>query len=811
MAGTGLWMIKLGTTPVTDVTTAGIQDVILTRKLDGADTLNFRLIENIDVMPIVAAKQNVVITDPTGVQRFVGRVTKIPLKGNGTAEEQQYECEGPWWYFEHLVFQMIWQIFNAVLVPPALVSTLRTTIIIGQADDGTKIDLGAVATAVLNYILSTAAAVGLPAPFQLGTMTPTTIIPFSQVDNRTCAQLIEDFFAWVPDVIKAFDYSTTPPTLNFTQRGLATTVALQAYNGIVSDIDLTPRDDLVVPAVIVKYVQTFDNDGETMTQIVPDIYPVGAVDPNFDNAVFECNLIGGSMAFLKAPIKTTDRPKDYNAAAGTGALSAATLAWLSSERRYKGLRQYTIPGGADPNSINGACPGNATDADIITNVDQTQMTVLSVVTTLASTYTPPVKVPPAPTANLVLPSGSVPPGGGPGTATGGGGNALDFLGQELLDGSVTDWMAANPYNIFATMVQVAVTVRYTGTDPVVRAMFGQGPIFVKTFLCPVQVTNASTQTYTMLSSSSRGEVIPVGLAQNLYQGLGVLHYQGFVRTVEEECSGAVSMANTLVLTGGKPEWSAMNAQITQIEEHLDTGETTITVGPPKNLTAAQMVDILKASFVRVQSGSLDERLSGVSGSSAPQISTGGSVATTGIVHTPSCDPAKPFACIFQKGAGSTGMQFKINLNSSLFLSEKLNDNVAGTGLNAWTDFRPGNDFVYGEITFDSGNNVVSWTIKSWYTGGTWALDDLPGEYGSGHGAFEYQLTYDAAGNSIFAQYVARFPIYMESSPAQSKPQMLETHLIMKGDLYNGALYTSGDGPATIGIKMPKPYGGFAPL
>ncbi len=40
---------------------------------------------------------------------------------------------------------------------------------------------------------------------------------------------------------------------------------------------------------------------------------------------------------------------------------------------------------------------------------------------------------------LDLPSGSVPAGQGPGTA-GGSDNALDLLGQEVLKGSVTDWM-----------------------------------------------------------------------------------------------------------------------------------------------------------------------------------------------------------------------------------------------------------------------------------------------------------------------------------------------------------------------------------
>jgi hypothetical protein len=138
----------------------------------------------------------------------------------------------------------------------------------------------------------------------------------------------------------------------------------------------------------------------------------------------------------------------------------------------------------------------------------------------------------------------------------------------------------------------------------------------------------------------------------------------------------------------------------------------------------------------------------------------------------------------------------------------------GDGNPNWFTFDYGNDLIWLEILLDGAGNPTSAGINSWGLGGTWAPGDLPGEYVSGHGPFEYQLTYDSSTppNKIYTQYIARIAIFA-SITSTSAPypvtnlQLLNSNLIMRGDIYDGALYTTGDGPAIIPIVMPMPYSG----
>ncbi len=57
-----------------------------------------------------------------------------------------------------------------------------------------------------------------------------------------------------------FDYATTPPTLNIARRGDGVPVSIVAfagegedYDGPVDSVEINPRYDLVVPAVVIKY------------------------------------------------------------------------------------------------------------------------------------------------------------------------------------------------------------------------------------------------------------------------------------------------------------------------------------------------------------------------------------------------------------------------------------------------------------------------------------------------------------------------------------------------------------------------------
>lgn len=193
-------------------------------------------------------------------------------------------------------------------------------------------------------------------------------------------------------------------------------------------------------------------------------------------------------------------------------------------------------------------------------------------------------------------------------------------------------------------------------------------------------------------------------------------------------------------------------------------------------------------------------------------------------YAPATATTFPFQVTVQANPASPGnYQASVYWNSSLLLNYVLNntqtitglaDEVApdGDGNMNWFTFDNGNDLIWLEITLDGFGDVTAAAINSWGLGGIWQPSDLPGEYGSGHGPFEYQLTYDDLGNSIFNQYIARIAIFSSQTSTVSpfpvvNTQLLDHNLIMTGDVYNGQLYTTSDGPAVIGIVMPRLYSG----
>src|SRR5262249_39802301 len=156
--------------------------------------------------------------------------------------------------------------------------------------------------------------------------------------------------------------------------------------------------------------------------------------------------------------------------------------------------------------------------------DEADLKVMSVITTLVDNADA-----------LVLPSGTVSPGGGPGTQTGDPTrNALDYLGAEILEGQVSGWMTSG-VNVFTARVRKEITVQYLGNDPVILAKCpGPGPTHMLKISAMANVTNGTTREYSQPTSQQNGETVPVGLAQVLQEGLSVLHYSGQVEITDRE-------------------------------------------------------------------------------------------------------------------------------------------------------------------------------------------------------------------------------------------------------------------------------------
>ena len=169
-------------------------------------------------------------------------------------------------------------------------------------------------------------------------------------------------------------------------------------------------------------------------------------------------------------------------------------------------------------------------------------------------------------------------------------------GSELVDGQIADWMS-----VHSQLVLVTAELSYTQatTDS------SSNPVGVNMTKRTVQVkvlsTDANTGTYKSLGTTVPGDPMPTGLAQNFYNALAQLQYEGAFAIVQKEvgCTGGPFAGMVLNLTGGRSEWTAMNAMVHTVVEDIATGKTTLRFGPHTYLSAADMVAHLRATRQRV--------------------------------------------------------------------------------------------------------------------------------------------------------------------------------------------------------------------
>jgi hypothetical protein len=166
------------------------------------------------------------------------------------------------------------------------------------------------------------------------------------------------------------------------------------------------------------------------------------------------------------------------------------------------------------------------------------------------------------------------------------------LPNELISGSIAAWM-----NCSVEENTVTAKISYETEDEIVH----DREVAVK-----INTTNAQSKTYRSLVSYVGEETVPENLAENIYQSVSVLQYEGKIRLIHKEISGTF-LGEVINIVGGRGEWEAMNAVVQTVEEHLDTGETTILLGPPKRLGPDDLSELTKSNRHRFSSRNFHSR------------------------------------------------------------------------------------------------------------------------------------------------------------------------------------------------------------
>ena len=186
----------------------------------------------------------------------------------------------------------------------------------------------------------------------------------------------------------------------------------------------------------------------------------------------------------------------------------------------------------------------------------------------------------------------------------------------LTEGQVQDWMTGYSAEEDVVTAQADLKEKDASSNVVVER---KNQVIKLTLVG----TNCSTRTYRKLDSFEEGESVPSGVADAVYAAWNQLQYDGNMSLTEDEVSGNVIPGRKLNLTGGRASWAAMNALVQQVTENVDTGQTSITIGPARHLGPDDLVVLLRASRTRRPAWKYVARTSGQSGD-------GGSVDLSGL-------------------------------------------------------------------------------------------------------------------------------------------------------------------------------------
>ena len=345
-------------------------------------------------------------------------------------------------------------------------------------------------------------------------------------------------------------------------------------SSLIQSLRLSPRPDLQVPYVLVNYETTSVIDGISWMTPSQDIFPKPLpADPlaHFRALRATINLQGLQASTVTATLVCAPILADDSAHSGD-----QYNWWLARHRQFQPFDPTVPPSASGP--AGAADPNN-------------------------------------PITNFEIISGSVQ------IKPTNPGETLRGYPNELLEGQIAPWM-----NFAKQRVTISCKANIAHRNgQVVR----EHPL---TYQCVA--TNAVSGTFNNQTITAFQEPTPVALAEKLFRACNTLQYEGELKLQEEEVSGSLSLGQLFNLTGGNlPEWESMNALVQSVTEDIDAGATTIEFGPPRHLSAGELVDLLRINRSRSTLFPPAMQTSGIAGGSN-SVSLGNSLPEQNSSSTP---------------------------------------------------------------------------------------------------------------------------------------------------------------------------------
>ena len=494
---------------------------------------------------------------------FHGVVRSTPASADAGGEGIEFIVEGPWQWLERIPYL---QNFKTPDDPDdtesALVIYLRGRAILAQDDDGAKVELGEFLNLVLDYAIAAKADVMQRADFSAVAGLGITI-PWDEVVDLSCAEVISRALQWVPDAVCWWDYTTNPPTLQINRRASLTAIDLPILTpgtslgdpferAVRSGFRLRERPDLQKAGVVLIYIKTHRANEAVWETYEIDDHPDASAPNDPDTLVRTIQL--------------------------AGSVSNSTI-----------LQQRVE---VDP-----------LEAYLETTSLQTSGSTFSSLSTWWKKHAP-----------ELLATGVTIKGFRNGSRTAADGSAYDGdCDNELVKGAVTDWMEDDQGIVTEEqLIQIDCVIEVVDPDD-----SSKKERLTRRLSALVTATSASTRTYsrTEATTYTPPEPTPTGLAHAIYDAVSPMQYDGQFALLEQEPSVQVLVGRTVNLTGGKTIWETMAALVQAASIDLEKGETQITVGPPRQLGPDDLIELYRTNRGRLPVTSWSTRTTGRTGAS----------------------------------------------------------------------------------------------------------------------------------------------------------------------------------------------------
>ncbi len=206
---------------------------------------------------------------------FSGTVRTLPQYESAQTKYAEYKILGPWNDLCEIVYQQKWKCAkqsNTDDTQAEIFDIYKSRVILGENDAEERINIGTQIANIVEF------ASGAGANIQCGNVAANFPMLCDETCDINCAQAVKRTLKWLPDAISFFDYSAVPPKLNVVRRNALDKKEINLNADSVKDYKVSPRNDLLVSGVEIKYEKTGSIGGETYSTLQSDKYP-----PNFDS------------------------------------------------------------------------------------------------------------------------------------------------------------------------------------------------------------------------------------------------------------------------------------------------------------------------------------------------------------------------------------------------------------------------------------------------------------------------------------------------------------------------------------------------